>query len=325
MTPDFPDKPLSESAGRRLDKATDRAYRLRAGETAGEGVRRVAHGRVDAALEQLRREAEVDVASAVHDARKDLKKLRSLLRLVRDGLGKERYRAESRRYRDAARLLSGPRDAEVKLETLTGLRERYPEEMPATDRLRSALEAERERLAGAQAGDLEQRLEQAAEAIAAGGMEVDGWELTDDDFELLRAGLERSYRRGRRAFRALGDDPADEAVHEWRKHVKDLWNHLRLLRPVWPGTMKGAIGAAGVLADLLGEHHDLAVLIADACARTAAGPDMSALAKLAERRQRELLDQALPLGERLYAEKPKHLSKRLAAYWEAWRLRPTMK
>ena len=315
----FPDKPLSESAGRRLDRATDRAYKLRAGETAEEGVRRVAHGRVDAALEQLRRGAKDDVAGAVHEARKDLKKLRSLLRLVRADLGKQRYRAENSRYRDAGRLLAGPRDAEVKLEVLTALRERYPDEVPATDGLQSALEDERERLAGSQATDLGQRLEQAAEAIAAGGAAIDGWKLADDDFELLGAGLERSYRRGRDAFRALGGDPTDEAIHEWRKRVKDLWYHLRLLRPLWPAGMKGAIGAADQLADLLGEHHDLAVLIEDSRARTADGPDMSTLATLAERRQRELLQQALLLGERLYAEKPKQFASRLATYWEAWR------
>lgn len=319
MTPDFPDKPLSESAGRRLDRATDRAYRLRAGETASEGVRRVAHGRVDAALEQLRREAKVDVAGAVHDARKDLKKLRSLLRLVRADLGKERYRAERSRYRDVARLLSGPRDAEVKLEALTGLRERYPDEAPAADGLQRALEDDRERIAGDQAADLAQRLEQAAETIAAGGADVDAWEFASFDFELFRAGLERSYRRGRDAFRALGGDPSDEAVHEWRKRVKDLWYQLRLLRPVWPAGMKGAIGAADELADLLGDHHDLALLIEDASARASGGPADDTLIGLARRRQRELLERALPLAERLYAEKPKRFADRVAAYWDAWR------
>ena len=318
MTPDFPDKPLSESAGRRLDRATDRAYRLRAGETTDEGVRRIAHGRVDAALDQLRREAKVDVANAVHGARKDLKKLRSLLRLVRADLGKERYRAERSRYRDAARLLSGARDAEVKLTTLDRLRERYPDESPATDGLRGALEDERERTAAGRAADLAQRLEQAAEKIAAGGAAIDSWELPSAEFELLRAGLERSYRRGRDSFRALGDDPADEAVHEWRKHVKDLWYHLRLLRPVWPAGMKGAIAAADELADLLGDHHDLAVLIEDVSARASGGPGGETLIALARRRQGELLEQALPLGERLYAEKPKRFASRMEAYWEAW-------
>src|ERR1041384_4372190 len=102
MTPDFPDKPLSAKAQQRLAGAIDRSYRVHRNEQAGAELRRVAHGRIDAALEHLRRDTRTDVATAVHDARKDMKKLSSLLRLVRDGLGEQRYRAENDRYRDAA-------------------------------------------------------------------------------------------------------------------------------------------------------------------------------------------------------------------------------
>jgi CHAD domain-containing protein len=319
LTPDFPAKPLSESAQRRLDRATDAGYRLRVGETADEAVRRVAHGRVGAALAQLRREARSDVAGAVHEARKDLKKLRSLLRLVRADLGKARYRAENGRYRDAARLLSGPRDAQVKLETLDGLRECYPDELPTVERLRRSLEGERDRLAGGRAADLERRLGEAADAIAAGGAEIDGWDLARDDFGLLRAGLERSYRRGRDRFRELGDDPFDEAVHEWRKRVKDLWYHLRLLQPTWPAALKGAVDAAHDLADLLGDHHDLALLVGDVAEPEVDAADVATLVALAKRRQDELLVAARPLAACLYAEKPKRFVDRLAVYWGASR------
>ncbi len=320
MTPDFPDKPLSDDAQRRLGRATDRGYRLREGETADEAVRRIAHGRIDAALEHLRRESEVDVGSAIHDARKDLKKLRSLLRLVRTDLGKRRYRAENARYRDAARLLATARDAEVKLETLESLRGRYPDEMPAAEALQQALEDERTRVAGSAADpELRQRLEQAAEAIGPGAADVDAWKLGDDGFDLLRAGLERSYRRGRDGFRSLGDDPSDFALHEWRKRVKDLWYQLRLLRSVWPAALKGPVDTADELADLLGDHHDLALLIDDARVRSSGDLDIAALTGLARRRQRELLDAARPLGERLYAEKPTRFVDRIEAYWDAWR------
>ena len=107
-----------------------RSYQLHDHEKPGEGIRRVARGRIDSAVEHLRNDAGADVAEAVHDTRKDMKKLRSLLRLVRDELGPERYRAENGRYRDAARLLSGARDAEVKLATLAALREDYPDDVP---------------------------------------------------------------------------------------------------------------------------------------------------------------------------------------------------
>lgn len=71
-----------------------------------------------------------DLPESVHSARKDLKKLRSVPRLVCPVIGGERFRTENKRYRDAGRRLSSSRDAEVKLETLVALGERFGEELP---------------------------------------------------------------------------------------------------------------------------------------------------------------------------------------------------
>jgi len=315
MSPDFPDKPLSPKAQRRVELATSRLYRLRTDEELAGDVRRIARGRVERAVEQLRN-ANGDPATAIHEARKDMKKLRSLLRLVRADLGKQRYRAENSRYRDAARLLSGARDAAVKLATLAALRERYTDEAPAAERLEQTLREEHERVA-ADGEALAARMEQAAQAIETGA--VDDWSLDDDGFELFAAGLERAYRRGRDGMRAVRDDPDDETIHEWRKRVKDLWYDLRLLRDAWPEPLKATADEAHELTDLLGDHHDLAVLIDDARAKAPDDPDTEALAKLAARRQEELLGQAFRIGDRLYAEKPSQFTRRIERYWETWR------
>jgi CHAD domain-containing protein len=318
MTPDFPDKPLSAKAQQRLAGATDRSYRLHGDAQAGAELRRAAHGRVDAALERLRREARDDVATAVHDTRKDLKKLRSLLRLVREGLGEQRYRAENDRYRDAARQLSPARDAEVSLATLAALRERYPTQAPAATTLQQSLDQEHGQLAVG--GDaLDERLAHAADAIAGGAAAIDDWPLDGDDFDLVRAGIERAYRRGRRDLRAVRDDPSAEIVHDWRKRVKDLWYQLRLLQDAWPPVLKAAASEAHELADLLGDHHDLSVLVEKARDQAAEDPDTAALTELAEQRQAELLVAALQLGDRLYAEKPSRFTRRIERYWRTWR------
>jgi CHAD domain-containing protein len=287
-----------------------RAYRLRAAKAPAREAVRAAYGRIDDALEQLRDHAR-EPASAVHEARKDMKKLRSLLRLARPALGPELYRRENARFRDLGRALSETRDAEVKLQTLAALRERGLA-AEGLDAYAQALARER-----AEAEASEERLRQAIGGLESAREGVKEWQLTG--WTPTGKGLRREYRRGRKALTAACADPSDAAVHEWRKRSKDLWYHLRLLRDARPEVLAPAADEAHELSDLLGDHHDLAVLAEDVKARQNALSSETRLALLAatRERQRELLAEALPLGERLYADKPKEFTRRLDAYWGA--------
>ncbi len=57
----------------------------------------------------------------IHQARKQLKRARANLRLLRDAIGKRAYARENAALRDAARPLSGVRDAMVLIQTLDRL------------------------------------------------------------------------------------------------------------------------------------------------------------------------------------------------------------
>jgi CHAD domain-containing protein len=308
--PDFPSHPLSGPAAEALERATQSGYRLRSDETAADGVRRVALGRIDSALAHLQNEAGEDPATAIHEARKDLKKLRSVLRLVREPMGRQAFRQENRRYGDAARRLGGARDAEVRLQTLTKLRERYGEELAPTPAFEARLRARRDSATAPR-----EAIDEARAEIAAGVRALDDLDLREHDgFALLAPGLGRSYRRGRKRLRRVSEHPDPASVHEWRKRVKDLWYHLRLARDAWPAGLEGPEQAAHDLADLLGDHHDLTVLgeaLSDAAEERILLPAIEA-------RQAELVAEALPLGRRLYAEKPKRFVARVARYWAEW-------
>ena len=91
---------------------------------------------------------------------------------------------------------------------------------------------------------------------------MDDWPLSHDSFEAVAKGLERTYRRGRRAFKAALEEPSAEALHEWRKRVKDLWYEHTLLRELWPPVMSATGDEAHELSDRLGDDHDLVVLAA---------------------------------------------------------------
>jgi len=296
-----------------------REYHLKRQESAAEGLRRVARGRTAKAAERLREAGGGDLADSIHGARKDLKKLRAVLRLLRDQLGKKSYRAQNRRYRDAGRLLSDSRDAEVKVETLDDLEQRFGDEFPSAvaEPWRRDLERERYAAVADAGGELAERIERAAKEIDAGRDEIAAWSLGKDSWKLVEPGMLEAYAKGREALAEVRKEPSAERVHEWRKRAKDFWYQLRILRELWPEVLGETADQAHDLADLLGDHHDLAVLADDLESRDTVDPE--AIAALIARRQDELLGQAVSIGERLYAEKPKAFAKRIGAYWKAAR------
>lgn len=299
-------------------EGSSRPYRLRREESVGAGLTRVAAGRADSALQRLRgvRVDDPALADAVHGARKDLKKLRSVLRLLRDGLGERRFREENRRCRDAGRALAGSRDAEVRLRTLEGLIEAAAEPPAAAFAWRRLLERDREE---ARAAVGEAGLKRAVELIEAEREAIGSWRFGEGEWKLIDAAVLRTYRRGRREMRQAEAEGGAEHLHEWRKRAKDLWYDLRLLGEVWPQLLDPTAEEAHRLSELLGDHHDLAVLREDLENRQLGAETTDALAAAIATRQEELADEAFALGHRLYAERPKEFRRRLRRCWRAWR------
>lgn len=299
------------------------AYRLQDREPVSAGIKRIVLARVDDALTELQGDTGSSPAEAIHEARKDMKKIRSAIRLVRDALGDDLYRRENQHYRDVGRELSGLRDAEVLVETLDSLAERFG---PAhqqryaglRDRIEEELEARRED------GSQEREMASAAAALTAGRGRVEAWPLEGDGWELIAPGLHRSYRRGRKRLREVEEEASDETLHEWRKRAKDLWYQLRLIRDAEPELIGNLAAQTHDLSDHLGDDHDL-VLLREQAQRRRAGfaepGDQRLLLELIDQRRGELQFAASSLGERIYSEKPKKFTKRLEARWKLWRKR----
>jgi CHAD domain-containing protein len=283
------------------------AYRLKDGEPLPDGIGRVARGRIDHAIDELRGESDSTPEEAVHEARKDMKKLRALLRLVRGELGKSGFAHENACFRGAARKLSGARDSDVMLETLRGL------ELPAGLgwELRKLIQAQRENDG---AGDRQAAARDAVAILEEARTRVDEWPLRQDSFDAVAEGLERTYRRGRRDFRAARDEPTVEALHEWRKRVKELWYHHTLLRSLWPPVMAAIGDEAHELSDRLGDDHDLAVLADWAGEYADPGPEFFEAVKA---KRAKLQEEAFAQGARVYAEKPSAYLRRVRSLWDA--------
>jgi CHAD domain-containing protein len=299
------------------------SYRLSLADAPAVSVRACAREQLNSALRELESPGD-DPAQAIHQARKHLKKSRALLRLVRPALGSEVYRAENGALRETAAQLSATRDADVLVAIVDGLAERAVGRLPASDfeALRAALAAEAISArapagdgAGAGAGDGAGAAAAAvAQELRAAHERVEGWPLDDADWATVVAGISRAYARGREGRALAESDPTVEHLHDWRKRVKDLWYHHRLLKPVWPAVFEAYAEEAHVLSEQLGDDHDLAVL-RERLERGIDGlaVDLEPLLAVVEERRADLQGQARRLAARLYAEKPKAFERRVQA------------
>ena len=298
-------------------------YRLHENEHLAAAVRRAAREQLDDAIEQLTAVIEDDPVTAVHEARKCLKKERALLRLVHDSFAPAAYRRESHSLRDAGRRLSAAREADVLVETLDELAERCAARLPASTfaEVRAVLVADQMRARSAAAAD-RVAVEEVVAELRDARERIADWPLAGDEFALVEGGLGLAYQRGAERFERVLAQPTVDNLHEWRKRVKDLWYHLRLVKPMWPEVLGGQVKQASELADLLGDDHDLAVLADTVAAPTVARrvvTDLRPLRELIDRRRLELQARARLLGMRLYADRPRAYPRRMGRLWEAWR------
>lgn len=292
------------------------AYEIGAGEAVPEGVRRAAAEELENALYELTDGVAQDPAEALHSARKSIKKARSLLRLASGTMAPEQRRRENALLRRAARRLSARRDAEVMTATVGALSERFAGQAEAT-----AFDAVRQHLAihrPAEDGSGVDR--RAVEELQAAREHVDGWRLDRGGWKALEPGASRSYERGRRAFTRVRGQAAPEEWHAWRKRVKDLWYHQRLLGATGGPAVRGQAKDAHRLADLLGDEHDLTVLHETLTSTVLPVPVyVDTVVGLIERRRAELREEALELGARVYAESPRAYRRRMRRAWRAGR------
>jgi CHAD domain-containing protein len=282
----------------------------------------VAREQLDNALADIQNE-QMDRHETVHQVRKRFKKIRGLIRLVRPGFEKT-YQRENANFRDVGRELSDVRDAQSLIEgfdRLTATEQTSDSEKPFAS-LREHLVARRARIAGEHA-DLSGQLATLTENIHRAKARVADWELKGRGFAAIAGGFEKTYERGQLAMeKAARDQATVEDFHDWRKWVKYHWYHCRLLENLWKPMMKARCAETKHLAELLGEDHDASLLEQLLKQHGDEMPDEAevlAFRAVIEKAQRKIRKEAFLVGQRLFAEKPKHLSRRMAAWWSTWR------
>ncbi len=265
---------------------------------------------IDAAFEALRMELtrlgdsgaadEADAhALAVHGARRAIKRLRALLRLLAD----DTVRLD-RTLRDLARRLSPARDQHVAARTAARLATRIRDARVAA--LLRDIARDQDAVAAAR-----EARSHAVPRLAALGIGMAALSTTASPADLAGTLARRLKRARARLARAMADGEA-EALHDARTLIVRLQLQLVALRRM--GGLPAGRRAKRLdrLRDILGDHHDLHVL-GDLIERSpGADPEVKASTRETLRRaMRRLERSAEAVAAKAFDVSPRALRKRL--------------
>jgi CHAD domain-containing protein len=222
-------------------------YKLQKDEPLDAGIKRVAEEQLTNAITELQAP---HLQAGIYKARKSLKKMRAILRLVALPLGPV-YVEENRRLRDVARRFGSLRDAQVSLELLDEFAARYKRKSTLNPQKKAIAEKQH---AMEQQTDWQTVLAESVKELTATRRRVEDWPLAQLSAADLHAAMEKTHKQSWRAFEKARKTGHAEDFHEFRKSVKRELNQAQLFDA-------GDIASLKQLGKLLGDHHNLAVLM----------------------------------------------------------------
>jgi CHAD domain-containing protein len=292
------------------------SYVLTASESTAAGIKRVIEDELESAAGQLNQKSLAKRDEAIHEARKSVKKIRAALRLVEGNLG-ESFPRENRRLRDTGRQLANFRDAAAAIEIFDKVMASQAEETGLSSIRRVLQRYKRETAQGA---GVRAVLDKLVVVLSSTNERVKEWPLDADGFPVIGKGLQRTFRRGRKAMAAAQKDESPVNYHDWRKRVKDHWYQLMLLEHLWTAPLRAQMKTLKELETCLGDDHDLVLLLEKLEAKhTDFKPkDLESFQAAASHHQKRLRERAVYLGRKIYDEKPADFILRVDKRWDVW-------
>jgi hypothetical protein len=296
------------------------AYRVKIGARLDKDIRRLLATQTGRAIGYL--SGAIDQGgSSIHATRKALKRCRSILRLARQGLTAKTFATHDRAFRDIARLLSHDRDREVMTETLRLLAAKSAGDDKAA--LLAALdELNTINLNGVAHLAAEDAIARAMALLQAQDRAIHRLNVKKARIDTLADGFATTYAEGRKALKAAYRINDDEAFHTFRKALQHHWRHCQLLLPAWPDLMNVRISTARDLSQLIGNDHDLSLVIAHFKTPAASALSEGIRARIvaaAKAEQAQLRAEVKPLARRLYALDPADMERLIVRLWPAAR------
>lgn len=259
----------------------------------------------------------------VHESRKNFKKIRTVIRLIKSSIGNQTFKTENSFYAGSGRVLSDLRDSTVLISTFDKLLKKSELEMSSFDfsLFRNFLIEKHKNISASKHKKSEVMNSLSTDLLLARSRVFD-WQISGDSFKIIRKNLRRIYEIGQYEMNAVLNEANKTHVHEWRKRVKDLWYSMRILSNVWPEIMSPLVTLLGKLSDLLGDTNDLFLLKERIISNQSKFKDdqhTKELINFIDKRIIDLLRESRSIGSKVYSEDSKYFVGRIENYFKIWR------
>jgi len=291
------------------------AFRLKQGASISAEVRRIVLRQLEVAISELHTVGDPQSDEAVHDARRRVKKIRAIIRLVRPVLDKD-SRAVDRDLSTVSRLLAPVADGQGVIETLDELARRYGKVLPKPALAHARARVVRNSQRADHRASARGIIDLARGTLRSERRRIKHWRVGAEGFRAIAPGLEDSYRRARLMMIAAWSRPKPSHFHSWRRYVKDHWFHVRLLEGRCGYHLVAYERRIEALDGILGEYHNVILLrdmlVAD---RSLSRDEVARCLRVAARYQRLLRRHAETLGVRVFTERPRRFVRRVRRLW----------
>jgi CHAD domain-containing protein len=278
------------------------------------GLRRIASDIIIESIFLLKNPLDFD--ESIHETRKNIKKIRSILRLLMNNFDNQAFEVFNLEFRDSGRKLSSLRDAEALLEISDKIKTKKITSQKSIDNTRIQLIKYKDKITAEFLSNEDINL--IIENLENLEKKFVNLEFFGKDSFVFNLGLQKIYIHCIKLMKKCSKDGTDLDFHEWRKQVKYLWNSIMFFQKIWNPVLATYSDEIHKLSDYLGDMHDLTVLnemIVNNQIELET-EDKERMLEMIENLKNKLRKLSFSQGFKLFIDKPSVFSKRLNKWWK---------
>ena len=274
---------------------------------------------IDNSLSEIK-QRKIDDDILIHTLRKRVKFLRTILKLVRNGIGEQFYKKNNFILRDLNRRSALLRNFSALIiicnESINEDTDKSQPLKKLLPRLQSNFNKIKENI------DYSALFHQQEVTLHKVQTNLNKSKLIKLRFATIKSGLEKIFSDASELLSISKKNPNESNLHEWRKSVKDLYHCISVLSPIKPKIYNGYAKQLKQLSDMLGELHDYFELQHYVESTDKQELDLELINAHIERSKSMLSKKSFSLGKKLLKDKPGTFGSRFKKYYSIYKSKP---